>query len=189
MTSCKSPRFSASSSVIKRPTVSIIVVTMNTPKMTRACLESVILHTTVPYQLIVVNNSHAGAIQKCLKTFHNIEIIQNPKNVGYTKAANQGALHSSGEFLCFLNTDTLVPPRWVERLLEAARLPRVGAVTPLVDWKQSGSKGPFKETKDPEAIEASTLLIDQAFQKWYRSDVKSARWLCCFCLMIPRVVM
>ena len=175
--------------MVKRPTVSIIIVTVNTPKMTRVCLESVIRHTTVPYQLIVINNSRAGAIRKCLKTFPGIEIIQNPKNVGYTKAANQGALHSSGEFLCFLNTDTLVPPRWIERLLEAARLPRVGAVTPLVDWKQYGRRGPFKEAKDPEAIEASALLIDQAFEKWYRGHVKSVRCLFGFCLMIPRVVM
>ena len=189
MTSYRSPRSSVNSSVVKQPTVSIIVVTVNTPKMTRACLESVIRHTTVPYQLIVVNNSPAGAIRKCLKTFHNIEIIQNPKNFGYTKAANQGALHSSGEFLCFLNTDTLVPPRWAERLLEAVRLPQVGAVTPLVDWKQCGSAGPFRKAKTPEAIEASTLLINQAFQKWYRGHVKSARWLCGFCLMIPRTVM
>ena len=28
--------------------------------------------------------------------------------MGYTKAANQGALHSRGEFLCFLNSDTWV---------------------------------------------------------------------------------
>src|SRR3989338_8231652 len=189
MTSCKSPRFSASSSVIKRPTVSIIVVTMNTPKMTRASLESVTGHTTAPYRLMGENTSRAGAIRKCLKTFHKIETIQNPKNFGYTKAANQGALHSSGEFLCFLNTDTLVPPRWIERLLEAVRLPRVGAVTPLIDWKKYGSTGPFRKAEDPEAIEASALLIDQAFQKWYSGHVKSAQWLCGFCFLIPRVVM
>ncbi len=169
-----------------QPVVSIIVVTVNTPTLTKSCLESVVKNSSVPYELIVVNNSRARSIRRCLKKFPRLRVIQNSKNLGYTKAANQGALESRGEFLCFLNSDTLVPPRWIERLLEAARLPRVGAVSPLREWKQYRRTWPSKK---PEAIEASTLLIDEAFRRWYGGRVKSVRWLHGFCLMIPRTVM
>ncbi len=170
----------------KHPTVSVIVVTMNTPKITRACLDSVRRHTTVPYELIVVNNSRGRAIQDCLKKFNGIHLIQNPKNLGYTKAANQGALRSRGEFLCFLNSDTWVPPRWLERLLDAARLPGVGAVSPLSEWEKYHRLWP---SENQAVLENSTVLTDEAFQKWHAGRTKMARWLCGFCLMIPRVVM
>lgn len=170
----------------KRPTVSIIVVTMNTPKITRACLDSVRRHTTVPYELIVINNSRAQAILDCLKKFRGIQVIQNFKNLGYAKAANQGALHSRGEFLCFLNSDTWVPPGWLERLLDAARLPGVGAVSPLSEWERYRRLWP---SENQAVLENFTLMTDKAFQKWHTGRTKMARWLCGFCLMIPRVVM
>ncbi len=172
--------------VLNRPTVSIIVVTMNTPSITENCLRSVLKHSTVPYELIVVNNSRARAIGDSLKKFSGIQVIQNPRNVGYTKAVNQGALRSRGEFLCFLNSDTWVPPRWLERLLDAARLPRAGAVSPLNDRGRSRFAWPSRERA---AIEASALLTDEAFQKWYAGRTKDSQWLCGFCLMIPRTVM
>ena len=43
--------------------VSIIVVTVNTPELTAACLDSVLEHTTVPYGLIVINNGRGRAIR------------------------------------------------------------------------------------------------------------------------------
>ncbi len=170
---------------MNRPTVSVIVVTMNTPSLTENCLRSVLEHSTVPYELIVVSNSRARAIGDSLKKFSGIQVIQNSRNVGYTGAANQGALRSRGEFLCFLNSDTWVPPRWLERLLDAARLPRAGAVSPLNEtgrphfgWTEEGH----------DAIEASALLTDEAFQKWYPSRAQDSQWLYGFCLMIPRTV-
>ncbi len=168
-----------------RPTVSIIVVTVNTPRITTTCLESVRRHTTVPYELIVVNNSRARAIRQCLKKFRGIQMIRNPRNLGYTKAANQGAVASKGEFLCFLNSDTLVPPRWMERLVKAARLPGVGAVNPLSEW-ETDRRISLDQNKDSRAF---TELADRAFQHWYKDRLKNSLWLCGFCLVIPRTVM
>ena len=167
------------------PTVSIIVVTVNTPKVTATCLESVRRHTTVPHELIVVNNSRARAIRQCLKKFRGIQIIQNPGNFGYTRAANQGAIESTGEFLCFLNSDTIVPPQWMERLLKAARLPGVGAVNPLGE-RETDHRVSLAQNQEPHAF---TELTDQAFQHWHKGRLKNALWLCGFCLVIPRAVM
>ncbi len=169
----------------KRPVVSIVVITVNTPAVTQACIKSILHHTTVPYELIVVNNSRARAIRKRLKTFCGIKIIPNKKNLGYARAANQGAAASRGKFICFLNSDTLVPPHWMERLLKAAKLPKVGAVSPLSEWETYRRLGPSKI----QNAMTFTQLTDLAFQKWYKNRLKKARWLSGFCLMIPKAVM
>jgi len=166
------------------PLVSIIVVTMNTPRLTGPCLQSVIQNTSVPYELIVVSNSPAKAIQNCLADHPKLRIIQNAKNLGYTKAANQGIKEAKGKFLCFLNSDTLVPPKWMERLLKAVQKPNVGAVGPVsntISWTDRWLNG-------LSVNETATSLIDEAFQRWYPNKVEKISWLNGFCLMIPKPV-
>ena len=171
----------------RRPRVSIIVVTMNTPGWTRACLNSVLQNTSVPYELIVVNNSRALKIRQCLMKFKGIRVIQNPRNLGYSKAANQGALAARGEFLCFLNSDTLVPPRWMERLLAAARKPKVGAVGPI---SQRGHRCYYRWPRPGvPANEVVTALADEAFERRERNRFEPVPFLFGFCLLIPRAVL
>lgn len=167
-----------------KPLVSIIIATINTPRLTSACLENVVKNTTVPYEVIAVNNSRAGAIRQCLAGFKGIRIIQNPRNRGYTKAANQGIRASKGRFLCFLNSDTLVPPQWLERLLEVIEKPHVGAAGPRT--------APYRfrwPTDNPRDSEALAALVEQLYRRYDRRLTKAAELLTGFCLLIPRKVM
>lgn len=172
---------------MRRPLVSIIVATLNTPELTRACLESLLKNTSVSHELILVNNSRSRAVRRCLKPFRDIRLIQNGRNLGYAKAANQGARAAQGKYLCFLNSDTLVPPRWAERLLEAARLPGVGAVSPLAEWEIY--RNPLLDHSTPEVLGAFVELADSTFQRRYTEKLRPARWLGGFCLVVPRTVM
>ncbi len=169
-----------------RPLVSIVIATLNTPRMTETCLNTVVKNTSVPYELIVINNSCARSIQECLAKFKDIRIIQNPRNLGYTKAANQGVRVSRGKYLCFLNTDTCVPPRWMERLLEAFRNPGVGAAGPMS--QDSGVQYTWS-TSRPEDLEILTLLTDEASQRLYSNSSEIVPRLWGFCWVIPRSVM
>ena len=170
---------------MRQPLVSIIVPTLNTPHLTGACLSTVVKNTTIPYELIVVSNSRAWSIRECLKKFKAIRIIQNPKNMGYAKAANQGIRASRGKFLCFLNSDTLVPPSWIGRLLEVARKPGVGAVGPT--RRPYGFEWPLWDLATREAI---TVFIDREVQRRYRGDgAQETLILCGFCLVIPKPVL
>ena len=165
------------------PLVSIVIATVNTPRLTSACLKSVLKNTAVPCEIVVINNSRARAIRKCLAGFKRIRIIQNPRNLGYTQAANQGILASKGRFLCFLNSDTRVPPRWLERLLEVAEKPRVGAAGPRT------APNDFRwPAHDPKAGEALAALFEQLFQRYDRRLIQPAEFLTGFCLLIPRRV-
>lgn len=171
------------------PIVSIIVITLDTPKMTAACLRSVIHNTSVPYELIVINNSRAQPIRRCLRRFPQARVIQNPKNVGFSRAANQGILAASGQYLCLLNTDTLVPPQWLERLVEALRRPGVAAVGPASDElydQPHGKPWPLPFRPDDEE---KTARVDRIFQRRYRNRLESVPFLYGFCLLLSRVAM
>ncbi|GEM_PF-1997696 len=170
----------------KNPVVSIIVITVNTPKMTGACLRSVIRNSSIPYELIVINNSRASAIRKCLRKFPQALVIQNRENRGFSKAANQGIEAGRGRYFCLLNTDTLVPPGWLERLVEAIQRPGVAAVGPASNelYGRLGEKPwPFSFSSDsPE----KTNLADRHFQRRYRNKLESVLLLHGFCLLLSR---
>ena len=169
------------------PIASIIVITLNTPGLTRACLRSVVRNTSVSYELIVINNSQAHSIRTCLAEFRGIRVVQNRRNLGFARAANQGALASRGRYLCFLNTDTLVPPRWLERMVEAARQPGVGAVGPTSQLVHGHRLNWPPPNVEPD--EEITRFADQAFQRLNASRPELTTDLYGFCLLIPRVVM
>ncbi len=168
------------------PVLSIIIPTVNTPVLTHRCLESVLRHTSVSHEVWVVNNSTAKAIRRCLNNFRNILIIQNSKNLGFAKAVNQGARLARGRYLCFLNTDTVVPPRWAERLIGACQKPGVGAAVPCTKFYGYPYAWP---PRGLAADESTTLLADQAAQHWWSGQVETVQRVRGFCLLIPRVVM
>lgn len=192
--------------------ISIIVITVNTPRLTAACLESVRKHTPGPYELIVVNNSTRPEIREALRPFKPEQLIRNRTNLGFARAANQGALAARGNLLCFLNSDTLVPPGWTEPLRRALERPRAGAAGPASQsqWIEpllEGTAGPGQSDplleKAPlrrfvfrwpppkwRSKEQAMLLMNEALRNWRGKDsAQEVAYLYGFCLMIPKAVM
>jgi GT2 family glycosyltransferase/ADP-heptose:LPS heptosyltransferase len=56
------------------------------------------------------------------------KIVANRENVGYGRACNVGALHASGDYLIFLNSDTKVTEGWIKPMLDLFDNPKVGIV-------------------------------------------------------------
>lgn len=65
-----------------------------------------------------------------MSRFSNIVAIESGTNLGFGAGSNLGARQAQGEFLAFLNPDTLVQPRWLEALLSPLETdPRAGLAT------------------------------------------------------------
>lgn len=172
------------------PQLSIILLTVDTPGMTAACLRSVFRNTTVPFEVIVVDNSEGKRIGRMLKEFPKARVIRNRKNAGFAAGSNQGIRMARGEYFCFLNSDTLVPPGWAQRLIDAAQHPGVGAVGPASEELFKGTGGRrWPPALRPTRSERETARVDEAFQKKYAGQLESVRWLHGFCLLIRRLVM
>lgn len=90
--------------------LSIIIVNYNTRDLLYNCLISISETVkNVSYETIVVdNNSFDGSTHMVRHLFPNTQLVCNTANLGFSRANNQGYSHSRGEYLLFLNSDTLV---------------------------------------------------------------------------------
>ena len=61
-------------------------------------------------EVIVIDNASSdGSMEYLLQKFPEVIFIDNPVNLGYAKANNQGLKQAIGEYILFLNPDTIVP--------------------------------------------------------------------------------
>lgn len=90
--------------------VSIIIVSFNTRKLLKSCLESIKEKTKgVSYEVLVVDNaSKDGSAEMVKREFPEVTLIGNKKNLGFAAANNQGITQARGKFVLLLNSDTLL---------------------------------------------------------------------------------
>ena len=115
--------------------VDIIVCVHNALDDVTRCLESIIRNTYPPYHIIIVDDGSDQETKEYLERFvigQPATLIRNTAATGYTKAANMGMRASHGDFVLLLNSDTIVPPRWLDRLIQCANTSeQIGIVGPL----------------------------------------------------------
>jgi GT2 family glycosyltransferase len=103
------------------PKVSIIILNWNGLKDTIECLESLKKIMYPNYEVIVVDNNSSGKDASVInRKFKNyIKLIKNEKNYGFTKGNNIGAKYAKGDYLLFLNNDTIVEKDFLKFLVDA----------------------------------------------------------------------
>lgn len=100
--------------------VSIIIPIYNQKLYTQKCFESIFKYgSKYGSEIIVVDNgSTDGSGGYLVGLGGKVIIVHNEKNLGFAKACNQGAKLAKGEYLLFLNNDTVVTAGWLNVLVE-----------------------------------------------------------------------
>ena len=100
--------------------ISIIIVNYNTKEYLLNCINSILLSKYKgSLEIIIVdNNSKDNSIELLDKTKEQITIIENNSNLGFSKAVNIGLKKSSGNYVCLLNPDTIVPIDSLNKLFD-----------------------------------------------------------------------
>lgn len=109
--------------------LSVIIVSWNTEDLLRRCLVSLGEHLGgVSHEVVVVDNdSTDGTAEMVTTEFPEVRLIQNPVNVGFGAANNQGMAAAMGSYLLLLNSDTYLTDGSVARLFTGVRTqPDVG---------------------------------------------------------------
>lgn len=91
--------------------LSIIIINYKTKELTANCLNSLFyLPNPETREIILIDNaSNDGSAEYLENKFGNkIKLIKNDRNLGFAGANNQGATFAQGDYLIFLNSDTIV---------------------------------------------------------------------------------
>jgi hypothetical protein len=113
------------------PRASIIIVNYNGRQHLEGCLRSLLGGTDGADELIVVDNASTdGSAERVERRFPDVRVIRNRTNLGYGHGNNVGARRARGQFLVFLNPDTVVEPGWLEPLIKTLESdPHAGLAT------------------------------------------------------------
>ncbi len=113
-----------------KPLVSVTVVTYNSGRFIRRCLESVLAQRRQPVEVIVIDNASSDGTCDILERFEDsCCIVYNEENIGFAAAQNQAIALSRGEWILTLNPDMFLLSNFVESLVATARLdPAIGTV-------------------------------------------------------------
>jgi len=89
--------------------ISIVIVNYNTEKYLEECLRSIFQYIkSFPVEVIVVDNASKDFDSIKLKElFPDVKIIISEENKGFGNGCNQGIKFASGNFIAFVNPDTL----------------------------------------------------------------------------------
>jgi len=99
------------------PLVSIIIPTWNGLELTKNCYNSIKEITSIPYEIIFVDNGSTDGTIEWLKGLTDAKYVIKP-NSGFATACNTGIEQASCRYTILLNNDTVVYPHWAEALYE-----------------------------------------------------------------------
>jgi len=114
--------------------VSIIIPHWNGISLIDECLKSLQKTTYPNIEIIVVdNNSEDDSVNYIKNNFPSIIVLENQINEGYAGGCNRGAEIAQGEYLIFLNNDTIHKPNWIEPLVNLVeKTKNVAAIQPKI---------------------------------------------------------
>ena len=101
------------------PRASIVIPVFNHFAHTLACLRALAAHPpAADCEILVVDDGSGDDTAGALARIEGLRYHRRPENGGFIAACNDGAALARGEFLVFLNNDTVPQPGWLDALLE-----------------------------------------------------------------------
>lgn len=100
------------------PQVTILLPVYNNLNLTIQCLNSIIsVKNKTPYKVIVLNDCSTDDTAEVLKNVANLELINQPENLGFLRNVNVGFENLSTKYVLLLNNDTVVLDSWLDELV------------------------------------------------------------------------
>jgi GT2 family glycosyltransferase len=117
------------------PSLSIIILSYNVKQLLLDCLNSVFTNAKSDWQVIVVDNASSdGSAEAVESKFPKVIVVKSDTNLGFSAGNNLGLKKAVGDFVLFLNDDTLIKGNAIEESLNYLRdHADVGALTCRVE--------------------------------------------------------
>lgn len=144
------------------PTIDILIPAVNNAHFTCSLIRSIKAHTSIPYQIIYIDNGsdsdELSCVLQALKETNNI-VIKNAQNLGFVKAINQGLRVSTSDYICLQNNDTLIFNNCFEKLIEHLKANNDSGIISPVASQGGGKQG---------------IEIIRAELSWFNDELKNA---------------
>jgi len=117
--------------------LSSVVLNFRTPDQTALAVNSLRTSRTAPTEILIVDNHSADGSAALLRNaFPDIRVIESGDNLGFSGGCNLGiraALEVGARFILLMNSDAVLAPDALERLLTAMEeTPSLGIVGPVL---------------------------------------------------------
>ncbi len=118
---------------VGRPLTSILIPSKDQPRLLEHCVESLLAGDYPNQEIVLVDTGsvtpEARAVNARLTSRSGVRLLHWDRPFNYAAVNNFAVRQARGEVLAFLNDDTeVITPDWLERMLEHALQPNVGAV-------------------------------------------------------------
>ena len=145
--------------------ITVIVPVYRGMAETVACLTRVVAVANPKRDrlLVIDDRSPETELSAWLQKFagsNGVEVLVNERNLGFVATVNRGMREARADSdVVLLNSDTEVPPGWLERLAAQAHAdPKIGTVTPFsnnatICSYPSSEGGPMPDGLSPEALD------------------------------------
>ena len=165
------------------PDVSIIIPLHGGETDIRLCLDSLAKCQDLFKETIVVDNASPDAAASVAREYSWVTLLENDTNTGFAAACNQGSAQAKGDVLLFLNSDTVMPPAGLIRLIEA--LMKSGSIA--ASGPYTNRAGHFQQI-EPTYTSLDTLdLFAEDFAQRLGPD-RDTDMLIGFCLAVRRTI-
>jgi hypothetical protein len=180
--------------------VSIIIVSYNTRELLQDCIRSIIDSTKgLACEIIVVdNNSTDGSQQMLNETYPDVKVLCNSDNIGFSRANNAGYNVSNGEYLLFLNSDTIILNNAVLKMADyLKRHTKAGILGPKILNERREPTRSYMRFLDAKMLFLGSkrlrFLVEVEnyrlhFPVYDYNSIRKVPWLSGACLMIRRKV-
>ena len=99
--------------------ISIIIPVFNQLRFTQACLASLQENQgTERFEVIVVDDCSTDGTAEAVALIPGVVYVRNGTNSGFIASCNRGGEKARGQYLVFLNNDTLVRAGWLKALVD-----------------------------------------------------------------------
>jgi len=141
------------------PLVSIIIINYKTPQLVIDCIKSIYEHENkISYEIIVFdNNSQDQSVRLVKEAYPQIAVIESAKNLGFAGGNNRAVQSAAGQYLLFLNSDTLVTKPFLKSLIVV-----------MESNKKIGIMGPRLRNTD-HSLQESVFRFPTLWRAFYES--------------------
>ncbi len=183
---------------LKRPDVSVAIVSYNTKSDLVRCLATIRESgSRCSLEVLVVDNASSdGSADAVAREFPHVQLVRNAENAGYSRAVNQAIHAAGGRHVLILNPDIEVIPGSIDALLaHMSAHPRTG----IAGGKLLNSDGTlqyscrtfytvstllFRRTPLGRLFPKSRVVREHLMLDWDHASTREVDWMLGACLMV-----